>query len=231
MRGKEVITANASMVFVGNINKPVDMLVKTHHLFEPLPESMQDAALIDRFHAYLPGWEMPKMDPAMLTGHYGFIVDYLAEAFRYLRRENFTELLDRPFVLGAHLNKRDDTAVRRCVSGFLKILHPDQGHTEEELSEYLEVALELRRRVKEQLKKMLPFEYSKTSFSYINRASQEEHFVACPEEGGRELIPHDPLPPGTVYTACVGGAERKAGIYRIEVTIATGTGKLGLLEA
>lgn len=228
VRGKEVITANASMVFVGNIDKPIDMLVKTHHLFEPLPEAMQDAALIDRLHCYLPGWEMPKMDPAMLTNHYGFIVDYLAEAFRHMRRQNFTELVDRPFVFGSHLNKRDDTAVRRCVSGFLKVLHPDGGHTEEELAQYLEMSLELRRRVKEQLKKMLPFEYAKTSFSYIDRSTQQEHFVACPEEGGRELIPQDPLPPGTVYTAAVGGAERKAGIYRIEVTTAGGAGKLKL---
>lgn len=228
VRGKEVITANASMVFVGNIDKPIDMLVKTHHLFEPLSEAMQDAALIDRLHCYLPGWEIPKMDPAMLTSNYGFIVDYLAEAFRYLRRQNFTELVDRPFALGSHLNKRDDTAVRRCVSGLLKILHPDQKHTEQELSTYLELALETRRRVKEQLKKMLPFEYARTSFSYIDRATQQEHFVACPEEGGRELIPQDPSPPGTVYTAAIGGAERKAGIYRIEVTTASGTGKLKL---
>jgi ATP-dependent Lon protease len=228
VRGKEVISANASMVFVGNIDKPIDMLVKTHHLFEPLPDAMQDAALIDRLHCYLPGWEMPKMDPAMLTDHYGFIVDYLAEAFRHLRKQNFTDIVDRPFALGSHLNKRDDTAVRRCVSGFLKILHPDGGHTEDELAQYLEMGLELRRRVKEQLKKMLPFEYSKTSFSYIDRATQQEHYVACPEEGGRELLPQDPLPPGTVYTAAVGGAERKAGIYRIEVTTAGGTGKLKL---
>ena len=228
VRGKEVISANAAMVFVGNIDKPIDMLVKTHHLFEPLPEAMQDAALIDRLHAYLPGWEMPKMDPALLTSHYGFIVDYLAAAFRHMRRQNLTEQLDRVYALGPHLNKRDDTAVRRCVSGFLKILHPDGQQTEEELAEYLEMALELRRRVKEQLKKMLPFEYGKTSFSYVHRGSQEERFVACPEEGGRELIPQDPLPPGTVYTAAVGGADRKAGIYRIEVSTAGGTGKLNL---
>jgi len=228
VRGKEVITANASMVFVGNIDKPIDVLVKTHHLFEPLPEQMQDAALIDRLHAYLPGWEMPKMDSAMLTGHYGLIVDYLAEAMRYLRRLNLTEQIDRSFLLGGHLNKRDDTAVRRCVSGLLKLLHPDQGHSEEELATYLDLALELRRRVKEQLKKMLPFEYGRTSFSYVARATQEERFVGVPEEGGRELIPQDPPAPGTVYTAAVGGAERRAGIYRIEVSIAGGTGKLKL---
>ena len=226
VRGKEVITANASMVFVGNLDKPVDFLVKTHHLFDPLPEAMQDAALIDRLHCYLPGWEMPKMDPAILTDHYGFIVDYLAEAFRWLRRENFTELVDRPFAFGSHLNKRDDTAVRRCVSGLLKILHPDKGHTDEELATYLDLAMETRRRVKEQLKKMLPFEYPRTSFSYVNRATQEERFVAVPEEGGRDLIPQDPPSPGIVYTATVGTEERKAGIYRIEVSVAGGTGKL-----
>lgn len=228
VRGKEVITANASMVFVGNIDKPIDMLVKTHHLFEPLPEAMQDAALIDRLHCYLPGWEIPKMDPAMLTTHYGFIVDYLAEAFRHLRRQNFTELVDRPFAFGSHLNKRDDTAVRRCVSGLLKILHPDQKHTEQELATYLELAMETRRRVKEQLKKMLPFEYARTSFSYIDRTNQEEHFVGVPEEGGRDIIPQDPPAPGTVYTATVGGIDRKAGIYRIEVSVSGGTGKLKL---
>ena len=166
------------------------------------------------------------MDTAMLTSHYGFIADYLAETFRYMRRHNFTELVDRPFILGSHLNKRDDTAVRRCVSGLLKILHPDQRHTDEELATYLEVALEMRRRVKEQLKKMLPFEYARTSFSFIERTTQQEHFVACPEEGGRDLIPQDPLSPGTVFTAAVGGPERKVGIYRIEVTTSGGTGKL-----
>ena len=228
VRGKEVISANASMVFVGNLDKPVDMLVRTHHLFEPLPEAMQDAALIDRLHYYLPGWEMPKIDPAMLTSHYGFIVDYLAEAFRHLRRQNFTELVDRPFVFGGHLNKRDDTAVRRCVSGLLKILHPDKGYTEGELATYLQIAMEGRRRVKEQLKKMLPFEYSKTSFSYIDRESQEEHFVGVPEEGGRDIIPQDPSPPGVIYTATVGGSNRMAGVYRIEVSTAGGTGKLKL---
>ena len=226
VRGKEVIPANASMVFVGNLNKPVDFLVRTHHLFEPLPEAMQDAALIERLHCYLPGWEMPKMDPAMLTSHYGFIVDYLAEAFRWLRKENFTELVDRPFAFGAHLNKRDDTAVRRCVSGLLKILHPDKGHTQDELATYLDLAMETRRRVKEQLKKILPFEYPKTSFSYIDRETQEERFVAVPEEGGRDVIPQDPPAPGIVYTAAVGSEERKAGIYRLELSISSGTGKL-----
>lgn len=228
VRGKESISANASMVFVGNIDKPVETLVKTHHLLEPLPEAMQDPALIDRLHAYLPGWEMPVTDSAMFTSSYGFIIDYLAEFFHSFRKRNFTELVDRPFVFGSHLSKRDDTAVRRCVAGLLKILHPDQGHTDEELATYLSFAMEMRRRVKEQLKKMLPFEFSKTSFSYIDRESQHEHFVGVPEEGGRDLVPQDPSPPGMVFTAGVGGSDRKAGIYRIEVSTSSGTGKLKL---
>ena len=228
LRGKEVITANASMVFVGNIDKPIETLVRTHHLFEPLSEDMQDAALIDRLHCYLPGWEIPKTDPKMFTQHYGLIVDYLAEAFRHMRRQNFTEVVDRPFAFGNHLNKRDDTAVRRCVSGLLKILHPDQRHTEDELGQYLDLAMECRRRVKEQLKKMLPFEYARTSFSYVQRATQQERYVGCPEEGGRDLIPQDPYSPGTVYTAAADGDGRKVGLYRIEVSTTGGTGKLKL---
>lgn len=226
VRGKESISANASIVFVGNIDKPVETLVKTHHLLEPLPESMQDPALIDRLHAYLPGWEMPVTDSAMFTSHHGFIIDYLAEIFHHYRKQNFAELVDRPYVFGSHLSKRDDTAVRRCVSGLLKILHPDQGHTDEELATYLGLAMELRRRVKEQLKKMLPFEFSKTSFSFIDRESQHEHFVGVPEEGGRDLIPHDPSPPGMVFTAGADANTRKAGIYRVEVSTSAGTGKL-----
>ena len=176
---------------------------------------MQDAALID--HSLVSAAMGDQMDPGMLTGHYGFIVDYLAEAFRHLRRQNFTELVDRPFAFGSHLNKRDDTAVRRCVSGLLKILHPDQAHTKEELESYLTLAMEVRRRVKEQLRKMLPFEYAKTSFSYIDRETQDERFVGVPEEGGRELIPQDPQAPGTV----AGGrrrVERRAGLSSYRVT-------------
>lgn len=228
VRGKESISANASMVFVGNLDKPVETLVKTHHLLEPLPETMQDPALIDRLHAYLPGWEMPVTETDMFTSRYGFIIDYLAEAFHHFRKRNFTELVDRPYVFGSHLSKRDDRAVRRCVSGLLKILHPDQGHTDDQLATYLELAMEMRRRVKEQLKKMLPFEFSKTSFSFVDRETQHEHFVSVPEEGGRDLVPQDPSPPGMVFTAGLDGKERKAGIYRIEVSLSSGKGKLKL---
>lgn len=224
-RGREELVAGASMVFVGNINVAIDVLVKTNHLFQPLPEAMQDMALIDRFHYYLPGWETPKMAAEHFTTHYGFVVDYLAEALRELRKQNFTEGLDRHFSLGTHLNARDAKAVRKTVAGFLKLLHPDQEFTRDELRDYLEVAIEGRRRVKEQLKKMGSFEYHQVSFSYIDNESRDEHFVSVPEEGGRDLIAQDPLPPGCVYGAAV-TADDKVAMHRVEVTRIPGGGKL-----
>ena len=209
---------------MGNINQPVEMLVKTKHLFEPLPEAMQDMALIDRFHYYLPGWEIPKMQNEFLTDHYGFVVDYLAEALRELRRQNWTEVLDRHFSLGNHLNTRDAKAVRKTVSGMVKLLHPDGNFTKEELAEYVEFALEGRRRVKEQLKKMGAFEYYQTSFSYRDIDTMQERFVGVPEEGGRALISTDPLAPGSVYTAAV--SVDKVALHRIEISRMSGSSKL-----
>ena len=148
-RGREEIVAEASMVFAGNINQPVEVLTRVGTLFQPMPEEMQDMALIDRLHYYLPGWEVPKMRNEFLTDHYGFVVDYLAEAVRELRRQNYTEAFDRYFSLGSHLNTRDAKAVRRTVSGLVKLLHPAGDPTREEVQEYLELALEGRRRVKE----------------------------------------------------------------------------------
>lgn len=224
-RGKEEITAKASMCFLGNINQPVDVLVKSGHLFQPLPQKMQDPALIDRFHFYFPGWEAEKMSPEMFTNNYGFVVDYLAEAFRVLRKENYTEVIDKHFSLGSHLNARDVKATRKTVSGLIKIIHPDGNITKEEVEEYLSLAMEGRRRVKEQLKKMLSFEYSHTSFSYLDQETREEKFIGVPEEGGRDLISADPLPPGSVYTTSV-STDGRAALYRIEVGLAAGTGKL-----
>jgi ATP-dependent Lon protease len=225
-RGRESLTAEASMVFVGNINQPVELLVKTKHLFDPLPLAMQDMALIDRFHYYLPGWEIPKMQNEFLTNQYGFVVDYLAEAFRVLRRQNFTEFLDRDFTLGNQLNTRDAKAVRKTVSGLVKLLHPNGEVTKEELAEYVEFALEGRRRVKEQLKKMGAFEYYQTSFSYTDKETMQERFVGVPEEGGRSLISTDPQAPGSVYTANVTGDA--VALHRIEVSRMSGSGKLRL---
>ncbi|QII13615.1 hypothetical protein KsCSTR_42360 [Candidatus Kuenenia stuttgartiensis] len=224
-RGREEISAKASVCMLGNINQPVDILVKSSHLFQPFPDGLKDPALIDRLHFYLPGWEIAKMSAEMFTEHYGFVVDYLAEAFRELRKANFTESVDKYFALGTHLNARDSKAVRKTVSGFLKLLHPNGEFIKEELEEYLKIALECRRRVKEQLKKMLSYEYSHTSFSYIDQEIREERFVGVPEEGGRDLISPDPLPPGSVYTTFVGN-DGRAALYRIEVGISAGTGKL-----
>ena len=224
-RGKEELIAKASLVFIGNINQPIEVLTKMGNLFQPLPKYFNDMALIDRFHFYLPGWEIPKMHMKFFTNNYGFVVDYIAEAFKILRKHNFTELMDRYFSFGSHLNARDAKAVRKTVSGFLKLIHPHQEFTKDELEEYLQLALESRRRVKEQLKKMGSFEYYQTSFSYLDKNTQEEFFVGVPEEGGRNLISTDPLAPGCVYTAAYKNGE-KVTLHRIEISRLTGTGKL-----
>jgi len=192
----------------------------------PMPEIIrEDMAFLDRIHFYIPGWEVPKMHMEFFTNHYGFIVDYLAEALREMRRRNYTEIIDRHFSMGSHLNARDVKAVRKTVSGLIKIIFPHGDFTREELAEILELAIEGRRRVKEQLKKMGSFEYHHTSFSYIDNESREERFVGIPEEGGRNLISQDPLAPGTVYTASIDDQAR-VGLYRLEVGVSHGTGKL-----
>lgn len=227
-RGQEPVSGDASISMFGNTNQPIDVMVQTGHLFAPMPDVIRDdMAFIDRLHIYLPGWEIPKLHNSMFTDHYGFVVDYLAEALRELRKHNFTELIDREFALGPHLNARDRKAVRKAVSGLIKVLHPDGELTRDELAELLELALEGRRRVKEQLKKMGSFEYYQTSFSYTVQETGEERFVGVPEQGGRDLISSDPLAPGTVYTSGV-TSDGTVGLYRLEVSISTGTGKLKL---
>jgi ATP-dependent Lon protease len=227
-RGKDSDSGNASIVMFGNTNQPIDVMVQVGHLFAPMPDVIRDdMAFIDRIHFYLPGWEIPKMRVELFTRHYGFVVDYLAEALRALRKYNYTEVIDRHFSLGSHLNARDRKAVRKSVSGLMKIIYPNGEAAPEELQEILELALEGRRRVKEQLKKMGAFEYYHTSFSYMAKESGEEHFVGAPEMGGRDLISSDPLSPGSVYSASV-NADGTVGMYRIEVTVSPGTGKLKL---
>ncbi len=227
-RGQEEVSGDASIAMFGNTNQPIDVMVQTGHLFAPMPDIIRDdMAFIDRLHFYLPGWEIPKMRNDLFTDHYGFVVDYLAEALREMRKHNFTEIIDRHFSMGAHLNARDRKAVRKTVSGMMKILFPHGEVTQEELAEVLEFALEGRRRVKEQLKKMGAFEYYHTSFSYTLQETGEEKFVGVPEQGGRDLISTDPLAPGTVYTAGV-TSDGTVGLYRLEVSISTGTGKLKL---
>ncbi len=225
-RGQEAVTGDASIAMFGNTNQPIDVMVQTGHLFAPMPDIIRDdMAFIDRLHFYLPGWEIPKMQNNLFTDHYGFVVDYLAEALREMRKHNFTEIIDRHFSLGAHLNARDRKAVRKTVSGLMKILFPHGEVTQEDLGEILEFALEGRRRVKEQLKKMGSFEYYQTSFSYTLQETGEEKFVGVPEQGGRDLISTDPLAPGTVYTAGV-TSDGTVGLYRLEVSLSTGAGKL-----
>ncbi|MGH8656257.1 MAG: protease Lon-related BREX system protein BrxL [Gammaproteobacteria bacterium] len=225
-RGQEAASGDASIAMFGNTNQPVDVMVQMGHLFAPMPEAIRDdMAFIDRLHFYLPGWEIPKMRNELFTNHYGFVVDYLAEALREMRKHNFTEITDRYFSLGSHLNARDRKAVRKTVSGLMKIIFPHGEIARDELGEILELALEGRRRVKEQLKKMGAFEYYHTSFSYTLQETGEERFVGVPEQGGRDLISADPLPPGTVYTSGV-TADGTVGLYRLEVSVSGGTGKL-----
>jgi ATP-dependent Lon protease len=227
-RGQEAASGDASIAMFGNTNQPIDVMVQTGHLFAPMPDVIRDdMAFIDRLHFYLPGWEIPKMRNDLFTDHYGFVVDYLAEALRELRKHNFTEIVDRHFDLGSHLNARDRKAVRKTVSGLVKILFPHGEVDRSELAELLDLALEGRRRVKEQLKKMGSYEYYHTSFSYTDQETGEERFVGVPEQGGKDLISADPLAPGTVYTAGVTG-DGTVGLYRLEVSVATGTGKLKL---
>jgi ATP-dependent Lon protease len=227
-RGKESLTGKASIAMFGNTNQPVDVLVKNSHLFMPMPEIIRDdMAFLDRIHYYIPGWEVPKMRMEFFTDHYGFVVDYLAEALRELRRHNFTEIMDQDFSMGEHLNARDVKAVRKTVSGLIKLVYPDGRLSKEELSELLVLALEGRRRVKEQLKKIGAFEYHQTSFSYRDKDTTEERYVGVPEEGGRAIIATDPLAPGCLYAASV-NAEGKVGLSRIEVGVSAGTGKLKL---
>lgn len=225
-RGKEADTGDASIAMFGNTQQPIDVMIQRGHLFAPMPDVIRDdMAFIDRLHYFLPGWEVPVMYPEMFTSHYGFVVDYFAEALRSLRKHNFTETLDKYFTLGSHLSTRDQKAVRKTVSGLMKIIYPHGDVSKEELAELVEFALEGRRRVKEQLKKMGSFEYHKTSFSYGDRETGVEKFVGVPEQGGRDLVAADPLAPGSVYAGAV-GADGTVGLFRLEITMTSGTGKL-----
>ena len=225
-RGKESLSGLASIAMFGNTNQPVEVMVRSSHLFMPMPDVIrEDMAFLDRIHFYLPGWEIPKMRIEYFTDHYGFVVDYVAEALRELRKHNYTEIIDRYFSLGSHLNARDVKAVRKTVSGLIKLLYPHGDVSKEELAELVGIALEGRRRVKEQLKKMGSFEYHQTSFSYMDEETREEHFVGVPEQGGRDMISTDPLAPGSVYTSSVDD-QGKVGLYRLEIGFASGTGKL-----
>ena len=226
-RGRDVINANAAMVFVGNINQSVDTLVKTSHLFAPFPEEMIDSAFFDRMHTYLPGWEIPKMRPEFLTNQYGLIVDFLAEFLREMRKRSFSDAIDQYFKIGNNLNQRDIIAVRKTVSGLLKIIYPHGDFDKEAVEKCLIYALESRRRVKEQLKKIGGMEFYDVHFSYIDNDTLEEKFVSLPEQGGGSLIPEGPMPPGTMHTV-MPGTSSHLGLYRLELQVTAGNGKLSV---
>ena len=224
-RGKEEKAASASMVFVGNINQSVDVLLKTSSLFDPFPPEMgTDTAFLDRIHCYIPGWEIPKFRPEHFTNDYGFITDYLAEFLRELRKEQHGDALDEYFRLGSNLNQRDTIAVRKMVGGLVKLMYPDGVYTKDQLEEILRISLEMRRRVKEQLKKLGGMEFYDVNFSYIDLEDMSEHYVSVPEQGGGKLIPEGMCSPGQVYTVSH-GKSGMIGVFRLESQMLPGNGK------
>lgn len=224
-RGREEKSASASMVFVGNINQDVDVLLKTSHLFDPFPDAMAyDTAFLDRMHCYVPGWEIPKYRPEFFTNDYGFITDYLSEFMREMRKTTFSNASDKYFKFGNNLNQRDTIAVRKMVSGFTKLVYPDGNFTKEDMEEIVKISLEMRRRVKEQLKKIGGMEFYDVNFSYIDNDTFEEHYVSVPEQGSGKLIPEGIGNPGQIYTVSA-GKNGMIGVYRLETQMMAGTGK------
>lgn len=224
-RGKEEKAASASMVFVGNINQSVDVLLKTSHLFEPFPKAMAyDTAFLDRMHCYVPGWEIPKYRPDFFTNEYGFITDYLSEFMREMRKEQFSDVSDKFYRFGSNLNQRDVIAVRKTISGFTKLLYPHAEYSKEDIAEILTIALELRRRVKEQMKKIGGMEFYDVNFSYVDTDTFEEHYVSVPEQGGGKIVPEGMLNPGNLYTVSR-GKNGMVGVFRLETQVLPGNGK------
>ncbi|HFF2953700.1 TPA: protease Lon-related BREX system protein BrxL, partial [Vibrio cholerae] len=221
------ITGVASIILNGNINQPVETVLQTSHLFSPLSDEVNnDTAFLDRIHFYLPGWEMIKFAPKHFTSNFGFSTDYFSEALKSFRRVTYTDALENFFSLGSHLKQRDTKPVKKTVSGLIKLLHPNGEYTKEDVREYLEIALEMRRRVKEQLKRIGGMEFWDTNFSYIDKETQEEHFVGLPEEKGSHLIENTPLPPGVCYTSTSDGDN--VALVRIEAVTTSGSGKLNI---
>jgi len=221
------ITGNASIILNGNINQPVETVLQTSHLFNPLSDEVNaDTAFLDRIHFYLPGWEMIKFSPVNFTDNFGFSTDYFSEVLKSQRKVNYTDALEQYFSLGAHLKQRDTKPVKKTVSGLLKLMHPDGNFTKEDVKEYLEFALEMRRRVKEQLKRIGGMEFWDTNFSYIDKENQEEAFIGLPEERGSHLIENTPLDPGVCYTTI--GDGNSFALLKVEVVVTKGSGKLNV---
>jgi ATP-dependent Lon protease len=224
-RGRDIITAEGSMVFVGNIDGDIETIVRTSNLFHPLPKEM-DTAFYDRIHAYVPGWEFQKTADDAYTDHFGLVTDYLAEVFRELRKRSYGDYAEQDFRFGKHLGGRDQKAVRKTMSGLLKLLHPDGQATKEEVEEYLAYAMEMRRRVKEQLRKMGGLEYWDTSFSYIDKNSGQETFVPVPEMGGGAIIAEGGLSPGSIYTIGTDAADNRLALFLLQTQMNRGSGRI-----
>ncbi|MFN9429494.1 MAG: protease Lon-related BREX system protein BrxL [Acidobacteriota bacterium] len=224
-RGRDIITAEGSVVFVGNLDGDIETIVRTSNLFYPMPKEM-DTAFYDRIHAYIPGWEFQKTRDDVYTNHFGLVTDYLAEVFKELRKRSYADFAERHFRFGSHLGGRDQKAVRKIVSGLVKLLHPDGLVSREELQEYLAYAMEMRRRVKEQLKKMGGLEYWDTSFSFIDKESGQETFVSVPEMGGGSVIAEGNLPPGSVYTIGTDNVDRRLALFLLQSQMNAGSGRI-----
>jgi len=221
------ISGSASVILNGNINQPVETVLQTSHLFSPLSEEVNhDTAFLDRINLFLPGWEITKFSPQNFTNHYGFSTDFFSEILKSQRKTTYYDALDKYFTLGSHLKQRDSRSVRRIISGFIKLLHPDDNYSKEDIREYLVIGMEMRRRVKEQLKRIGGMEFWDTNFSYIDKETQEELFVGLQEERGSSLIESNPLPPGVCYTATSDGDN--TALVKIEVVAIKGSGKLNI---
>ena len=224
-RGRDIITAEGSVVFVGNIDGDIETIIRTSNLFYPMPKEM-DTAFYDRIHAYVPGWEFQKTSDAAYTDHFGLVTDYLAEVFRELRKQSYADYAEREFRLGPHLGGRDQKAVRKIVSGMVKLMHPDGEVGHEEIEEYVAYAMEMRRRVKEQLKKMGGLEYWDTSFSFVDKKTGQETFVPVPEMGGGTLIAEGGLPPGSVYTVGTDASDNRLALFLMQTQMNRGSGRI-----
>lgn len=220
-------SANASIILNGNINQPVETVLQTSHLFSPFSDKINsDTAFLDRIGFFLPGWEIMKFAPSNFTNHFGFSTDYFSEFLHAQRKYSYVDAIDKWFTLGNQLRQRDTKPVRKTVSGLIKLLHPDGNFTKEDVEQYLKWAIEMRHRVKEQLKRIGGMEFWDTNFSYIDKETQEETFVPVPEERGTNLIEDTPLSPGTCYTATSDGD--KVSLIKIEVITMAGNGKLNI---
>ncbi len=227
-RGREIITAEGSIVFVGNIDGDIATITRTSNLFYPMPKEM-DTAFYDRIHAYLPGWELGKTRDDLYTSHFGFVSDYLAEVIHHLRKTQYMDVPERHVTFGSHVGGRDAKAVRKTVSGLIKLLHPNGAVSKEEVAEYVEIGLEVRRRVKEQLKKMGGLEYWDVNLSYIDRETGDERYVGLPEAGGSQLITGEPLPAGSSYTIGTDTSDRtarKLALFLIQTQVNPGSGRI-----